>query len=546
MKMRVLLRFLAILAHLLICRCIEDKQFFMQDWDVLEPSFQKGTLNGSFSASDITNLFESYHKHFPEIVSEPHSVGKSTQGTGLPWYTVSLTGPEWSPTQISARPGVLFMGLIDGRDLATMDVIIYTLRRLIYGYVHGFPDIRYLLVNRRIILMPFVNADALAKTASIYAQSHILHLFEKNLNGVGCREDLNGANLRMNFPVTFSSQHREWDPCSSTYPGSAGLTEAEARAINDSVMQDRAITVIVSLFAQKAPAVLYPLNFATKLRGDEFNSQYDYEFYQDLAKNSNLPSTVYVGNSYGLDGSQILGEISDYLYNFRRAYATSFEIGKLPLNDIWGFILHSIIKSGDELRMSFESQGMDECTTEMQQAYKCSVLGENLLQLVIRLSNVALAKTTRSMKMIVTANAGLEIKAALLRDSLTVPILDDKNTKRWTFDNSSASKTISFPLEDIGPGEIKYVVLITRPDNVIGWDVQLSTTTSSEHITGSRLQINASASPVIVSSTPPTSPPIPVYRKEITKWIIYVYFGSLIPIIVIVYFKYSKKVAVSS
>lgn len=71
-------------------------------------------------------------------------------------------------------------GLIHGNEAIGVNMCIYIINKLIYGYVNKDPTYTYLLENRRIWFIPIINVDTYLYIQKQYSTTNNIILLKKN------------------------------------------------------------------------------------------------------------------------------------------------------------------------------------------------------------------------------------------------------------------------------------------------------------------------------------------------------------------------------
>lgn len=58
-----------------------------------------------------------------------------------------------------AKPAILIDGLHHPREISTVSMSVYTILRLLYGYIKQEPEALYLINNSAILIIPAINMD---------------------------------------------------------------------------------------------------------------------------------------------------------------------------------------------------------------------------------------------------------------------------------------------------------------------------------------------------------------------------------------------------
>lgn len=90
------------------------------------------------------------------------------------------------------KPAVLIDGAHHARELSSISMSVYSVLRLLYGYVKEEPDTLYLLNNAAIVVIPVVNVDGFRAIGNEWISSGQLSYYRKNMHTYssqsGCQE----------------------------------------------------------------------------------------------------------------------------------------------------------------------------------------------------------------------------------------------------------------------------------------------------------------------------------------------------------------------
>lgn len=76
---------------------------------------------------------------------------------------------------------MFFIGLLHGDEAISVNMCLYIMNKLIYGYVNKDPSYTYILENREIWLIPIINADAYIFIENRFETKKILTFLKKNM-----------------------------------------------------------------------------------------------------------------------------------------------------------------------------------------------------------------------------------------------------------------------------------------------------------------------------------------------------------------------------
>lgn len=204
------------------------------------------------SGRDVTVLLEDVAAHSRRVAGDYHSLAQMEEAlqeiaslypdiTSL--YSIGTSyenRPIWcleitdNPGEEEREPGVVFMGLHHAREWPTLEICLYTAQMLTSHYDIS-PEIRDIVQNRRIWIVPCVNPDG-------YYYSHDQGNDWRKNRHYFPETDTYGVDLNRNYPGACNGDPRgAWGslgsasvthhPAYSTYCGPAPFSEREARAV---------------------------------------------------------------------------------------------------------------------------------------------------------------------------------------------------------------------------------------------------------------------------------------------------------------------------
>lgn len=189
--------------------------------------FTLGSVAGYYTPEELYDQLRRMRDRYPDLVSEPVSIGKSAQGRDL-WGVRISARPE-----SDAPPEALYTGMHHAREPISMMCLVYTMWSLLEGYGQN-PETTGLLESRALWFVPLVNPDGYAYNVRYFPDGG--GLWRKNRSGA----DEEGVDLNRNYGLNAT-----WltppdggtdDPMSGSYRGPAPFSEPETRALRDFVL----------------------------------------------------------------------------------------------------------------------------------------------------------------------------------------------------------------------------------------------------------------------------------------------------------------------
>ena len=139
-----------------------------------------------------------------------------------------------------SRPSILIDGAHHARELTSISMVMYTMIRLLHGYLNSDSQTNQILGTSGIYFIPIVNWDSVKLISDTFAKNGRLDFIRKNRhesNQVNCVGEDIGVDLNRNYGYKFGvdNEGSENLPCSEDYRGPKAFSEAETRAIRDFV-----------------------------------------------------------------------------------------------------------------------------------------------------------------------------------------------------------------------------------------------------------------------------------------------------------------------
>jgi hypothetical protein len=206
--------------------------------------------------SETVDFLFQLHADYPEITSEPISIGQSWQGNDI-WAIKISDNPELEEDE----PEVLFDGLHHAREPMTVEVLLGTMTYLCENYGQD-PLVTFLVDNRQTWFVPIVNPDG-------YLYNELTNpggggLWRKNRRDNGTCW---GVDLNRNYPLAWGGPGSSGDPCSDTYRGPSAGSEPEVQALMNFMIAHRFVTE--DSYHSHGGMVLYPWGYTTDPAPDE-------------------------------------------------------------------------------------------------------------------------------------------------------------------------------------------------------------------------------------------------------------------------------------
>lgn len=187
--------------------------------------FTLGSWRGFKTAEEIIQDFSQMRAKYPSLVGPPIQIGTTHEQRPIFAYEIGEN------TANRALPAVLLTALHHAREPGSAMSLLYSLHALLEEYAADSAEARYLLRNRRIIVVPILNPDG-------YAYNYLTQpsgggLWRKNR--VPNDDGTYGVDINRNYGPAWLWNHPNQgssaDPRLDTYRGKQPFSEAETRAM---------------------------------------------------------------------------------------------------------------------------------------------------------------------------------------------------------------------------------------------------------------------------------------------------------------------------
>lgn len=189
-------------------------------------NFNTGSHYGFYTVQELEQELEKMHTLYPELASEPISIGKSVEGRDI--WAVRISAQSES----ESVPEAFFNGMHHAREPMSMMSLVYSMWHVLEEYQNN-PDINSLLKSRALWFVPLVNPDGYQYNLTYFPEGG--GLWRKNVGGANKQ----GVDLNRNYSVAETWGPPEnpalVDPASGNYRGGVPFSEPETRAIRDFV-----------------------------------------------------------------------------------------------------------------------------------------------------------------------------------------------------------------------------------------------------------------------------------------------------------------------
>ena len=137
---------------------------------------------------ELEELLVAIQVEFPEIC-HTIEIGKTYEGNPMNAYvlidsplllTIGKFSEQGILDEIQSRAGLLLDGAHHARELTTISMVMYTMLRVLHGYVHEDDFYRTLLKQKSLFFIPAVNYDGFAYISDEFDKTGRLAYIRKN------------------------------------------------------------------------------------------------------------------------------------------------------------------------------------------------------------------------------------------------------------------------------------------------------------------------------------------------------------------------------
>ncbi|MFW9922109.1 MAG: M14 family zinc carboxypeptidase, partial [Candidatus Thorarchaeota archaeon] len=283
-----------------------------------------GSFGPFHNKTELYNKLYSIEENFPNLV-EIKEIGISYKGN--PILAIILT----NELKTINKDDFLLVAHHHGREIITIENVLYFVDRLIYDYISGVDDVQKLFDVKRIHIIPSLNIDTLDMLHLWPEQRKNLRPVDEDGDGIQDENEIltgldgpdadnttgedkpGGIDLNRNYPYKWGEQYGTDDPTSAIYRGKYPLSEPETQAMVNYVRNNyfkTAVTLHAGLETIIVPWFYDPEKICPDF--DTFNV-----IGEEL---ESLTGLDYTKLPYNLSGVWL-----DWMYGARGIFAINFE-----------------------------------------------------------------------------------------------------------------------------------------------------------------------------------------------------------------------------
>jgi hypothetical protein len=208
------------------------------------------------------------------------------------------------------------VGAHHARELASVQMPIYSVLYLLHGLVHGQKEKINLLARNKYLVVPFINTDGSYTIYEHYMQTGELLLKRKNNNlryekegNFTCDKMVQGVDINRNYGVHFGNNDT---PCGESFPGPHAFSEPETKAMRALLTRLQDEIKFVYNFHAYGPMYIWPYNGEKNNTLHELNPDAE-QIFNEIWDEAEFPASTLKGNAINTVGYISNGEANDYI-----------------------------------------------------------------------------------------------------------------------------------------------------------------------------------------------------------------------------------------
>lgn len=270
-------------------------------------------MGGYMTLSEIESQMSLMHLNYPDITTEPASIGQTIQGRNI-WAFKISDNPDIDENE----PEVLYTAAIHAREVITPLVLFHFIDHLLTNY--GIDsEITALIDNRELWFILCVNPDGYYHNQVIQPNGGGMWRKNRRNNGDGTY----GIDLNRNFGYEWGYDNEGSSPITSddTYRGTGPFSEPETQAIRDFITSRN---FVISMFYHSySNLLLWPYGYLDGLITP------DNDIFTEIGDTVNAFNGYIPGPSWQL--YVVNGSSDDWIYGEQtlkdKIFAMTMEVG---------------------------------------------------------------------------------------------------------------------------------------------------------------------------------------------------------------------------
>lgn len=237
-------------------------------------------------------------------------------------HAMRITDQDEDPLDSSREPAILITSIHHAREWISVEVTTYFMHYLVDNYGTD-PYVTYLVDNRDIWIIPFVNPDGYLQSWAQNDREKNKTGWRKNIrdnNGNGVIDGDDGVDLNRNYGYEwgYDSQGSSGDPSGITYRGPAPFSEPETQSIR--TLCNAVDFTMVIHYHSYGNQILYPWAY------DKIDTP-DHEIFVKMGEQMSRYNGYEHGNTKDGIIYKCNGESCDWHYGEKGSFAFTIELG---------------------------------------------------------------------------------------------------------------------------------------------------------------------------------------------------------------------------
>jgi hypothetical protein len=269
----------------------------------------QSTFGGYYSFAQMEAAMTTLVNTYGSALVQRTSLGRTQENRDI--WCIKISDNAASDEE--DEPEVLFIGVQHAREAIGGSSMIFFMQYLCEEYQKGNTQIRDLVNNREIYIIPCMNPDGWEYNRMNGGAGSG---WRKNRSGTG---SIRGVDLNRNWKYNWGNCGRPIsgvaescgtdDPTSDTYYGTAAFSELETRAIRDFTLSHH----LTAMIDQHCYGPYYSLPFGRPSLTSNVMSAPDRRFYTHIASSMGNYNGMRSGNSLEALGYEVAGGVKDWM-----------------------------------------------------------------------------------------------------------------------------------------------------------------------------------------------------------------------------------------
>jgi hypothetical protein len=269
------------------------------------PLFADGSMGGFYTYNEALSIIDDLMTSDPwGIISSMETLTTGHDGNAVVMFKISD-----NVDVDEGEPEILYTSLHHAREPMGLMSLIYFVEHLLENY-NTDPEVTYLVDNREMYFIPFVNPDGYRINEEHYFEEGKFGYWRKNTrdnNGNHRFDHFDGVDLNRNYGYMwgYDDVGSSPEPESGTYRGPYAFSEPETDAVRD-FCRDHEFLLALN-YHSYSNLMIYPWGFNDSETSDSL-------YYRELADNVTHDSNYQYGTGMETVGYRVNGDADDWMY----------------------------------------------------------------------------------------------------------------------------------------------------------------------------------------------------------------------------------------